>query len=192
MSTLGAPDPWAGAVRGSRPAPLEPRSVDGQPFLDAMARLAGGVVVLTTRDVVGRDCGITVTACSAVSLDPPLVLVSVRRSGFVHDALSVSEGWAMTMLATDQVDLARYASRHRAPGDRDDFSRWPHLRGSRTDALLFAGGVAAVECVPYDSLDAGDHTIVVGRVVAATADPAGQPPLVYVDRGYATAPRSSG
>lgn len=192
MSTLGASDPWAGAARGSPAAPLEPPSVDGQPYLDAMARLAGGVVVLTTRDVVGRDCGISVTACSAVSLDPPLVLVSVRRSGFVHDALSVSEGWAVTMLAADQVDLARYAARHRPPGDRDDFSRWPHRRGSHTDALLFAGGVATVECVPYDSLDAGDHTIVVGRVVAASADPGGQPPLVYVDRGYATVPRASG
>lgn len=171
---------------------MEPPSVADRPFLDAMSRLVGGVVVLTTRDVVGRDCGITVTACSAVSLHPPLVLVSVRRSGFVHDALSVSEGWGLTMLAADQVDLARYASRHRAPGDRDDFSSWPHWRGSRSDALLFAGGVAGVECLPYDSLDAGDHTIVVGRVVAVTVDAAaqvgrpGRRPLAYVDRRYAT------
>jgi flavin reductase (DIM6/NTAB) family NADH-FMN oxidoreductase RutF len=158
-------------------------SVAGDRYRDAMSRLAGGVGLLATRDPVGRGCGITVTAVSSVSLDPPLVLVCVKRDGFIHDALYVSSGWALTMLAVDQVDLAEYAARHRHPGDRDDFSRWASRAGV-DGALVFTGGVSAVECVPVQFVDAGDHTIAIGRVVEVADDMSGDRPLIYVDRGY--------
>lgn len=180
-----APDPWGGTVHPS-PTRMSPPSAPETDFRDSMARLGGGVTVVSTRDAVGRDCGITATAVSSVSLDPPLVLVCVRRGGFVHDALVVSDGWAISMLAHDQADLARYAARHRVPGDRDDFSRWPHRRGDLSGALVFTGGVAAVECVPYEIADAGDHAVCIGRVVAVAPDAAGVHPLLYVDRGYTT------
>ena len=54
----------------------------------------------------------------------------------------------LALLADDQVDLARYAARHRHPGDRDDFSPWKRRRGSAVEALVFTHGVAVVECVP--------------------------------------------
>lgn len=176
------PNPWQ-EPRGSQTAYV-PESVGERPYRDAMARLAGGVALITTRDPVGRDCGITVTAFSAVSLDPPLALVCLRREGFIHDAVIVSDGWAFTMLAADQVDLARYAARHHRPGDPDNFSPWAHRRGKLVDALVFTGGVAAIECVPHQIVDSGDHTIVIGRVVAAANDMTGTDPLVYVDRDY--------
>lgn len=177
-----ARDPWAGTLAPG--PPLVPPSAPEAAFRDTMARLAGGVAVVSTLDAVGRDCGITVTAASSVSLDPPLVLVCVRRGSFMHDALTVADGWALSMLADDQVELARYAARHRAPGDRDDFSRWAHRRGEASGALVLTGGVAAVECLPYDVVDAGDHAVCIGRVVVAADDTAGERPLVYVDRAY--------
>jgi len=181
MNALSAPTPW------DDPQPLldeHPPSAAVDDFRDAMARLAGGVGVLTTRDPVSRDCGITVTALSSVSLVPPLVLTCVRRGGFVHDALVVADGWALTMLADDQLDLARYAARHRHPGSRDDFSPWRVRRGADSGALIFTGGVSAVECVPYELVDAGDHTVAIGRVVAVADDLVGRNPLAYVDRRY--------
>ncbi|MGH9250752.1 MAG: flavin reductase family protein, partial [Acidimicrobiales bacterium] len=123
MTALPVPTPWDEPT--STVAAERPPSAPVDEFRDAMARLAGGVGVLTMTDPVGRDCGITVTAVSSVSLEPPLVLVCVRRGGFVHDALFVADGWALTLLADDQTGLARYAARHRHPGDRDDFSAWP-------------------------------------------------------------------
>lgn len=150
----------------------------------AMAHLASGVSVLTTRDVVGRDCGLTVTSLVSLSLSPPLCLVAVKRGGFLHDALEVSDGWAVTMLATDQVALAAYAARHRYPSDTDDFSGHPHRRGSASGALYFTGGVAAIECLPHQLVDGGDHTIAVGRVVSMAADCVGDDPLVYHERSY--------
>lgn len=159
---------------------------DGQPtFRDAMARLAGGVAVLTTRDPVGRQCGLTVTAVASLSLEPPMVMVGVKKDGFIHDALYVADGWSLTLLAADQVDLAHYAARSRAPGDRDHFGSWPH-RPASTGELVFTGGVAAVECTSDRFVDAGDHTIAIGKVVSVAADTTGRTPLIHVDRLYAT------
>lgn len=151
-----------------------------------MAQLASGVSVMTTRDAVGRDCGLTVTSLVSLSLDPPLCLVAVKRGGFLHDALEVSQGWAVTMLSVDQVGLAQYAARHRYPSDTDDFAPYPHRRGDESDALYFTEGVAALHCVPERLLPSGDHTIVVGRVVSVVDDCTGRAPLVYHQRRYTT------
>lgn len=150
---------------------------------EAFAHLATGVCVITTRDVVGRDCGLTVTSVASLSLHPPLCVVAIKRSGFLHDALDVADGWALTMLAESQLDLARYTARHRYPSDTDDFTPFPHRRGAASGALYFTDGVAAVECLPHELVPAGDHSLVVGRVVAMpTVD--GQQPLLYHERQY--------
>jgi flavin reductase (DIM6/NTAB) family NADH-FMN oxidoreductase RutF len=182
MTTQPAPTPWDRSPQ--HPAAIDRRRSEPQPdFRDALARLAGGVAVLTTLDPVGRQCGLTVTAVSSVSLDPPLVLVCVKKDGFIHDALYVADGWSMTFLAIGQLDLATYAARHRYPGDRDDFSPWDS-RPSGTGELIFTGGVAAVECLPHELVDAGDHTIAIGRVTRVAPGLSGEVPLVHVDRSY--------
>jgi len=55
--------------------------------------------------------------------------------------------------------------------------------GDASGALVFTGGVSAVECVPYDLVDAGGHTVAIGRVFGIPVDLVGGQPLVYVDRG---------
>lgn len=152
-------------------------------FRDAMARLAGGVAVLTVLDPVGRQCGLTVTAVASLSLEPPLVMVGVKKDGFIDDALYVADGWSLTFLAADQVDLAHYAARTRFPGDRDDLTAWPH-RPAATGEFVFTGGVAAVACESDRFVDAGDHTLAVGRVTSVAAGLTGRVPLVHVDRLY--------
>lgn len=150
---------------------------------EAMAHLATGVCIIATRDVVGRDCGLTVTSVASVSLHPPLVLVAVKQGGFLHDALEVADGWALTVLASSQVGLARYAARHRYPSDTDDFSPYPHRRGG-TGSLYFTGGLAALECEPSALVPAGDHVIALGQVVAMPDDCVGRQPLLYHRRAY--------
>jgi flavin reductase (DIM6/NTAB) family NADH-FMN oxidoreductase RutF len=160
------------------------RSPEEQAYRDTLARLAGGVTLLTAVDTMGRDCGITATAVTSVSLDPALVLVCVRRSSFMHDALVTADGWGLSFLAAGMQSLAEYAARHHHPGDRDDFSRWPTRRGASTGARLVVDGLGAMELVPWHQLDAGDHTIVVGQVVAFHRGDPDARPLVYVDRDY--------
>jgi flavin reductase (DIM6/NTAB) family NADH-FMN oxidoreductase RutF len=165
-------------------APGHPAESQPLDLRSAMTHLASGVSILTTRDVVGRDCGLTVTSLVSLSLAPPLCLVAVKRGGFLHDALHVADGWAVTILASDQVALAAYAARHRYPGDTDDFSAHPHRRGSVSGSIYFTGGVAAIECLPEQLVDAGDHTIAVGRVVGLADDCLGHDPLLYHGRAY--------
>lgn len=166
------------------PSPEPDEHVTPDQLRGAMSHLAAGVSVLTTRDVVGRDCGLTVTSLISVSLRPPLCVVAVRRGGFLHDALEVADGWSITMLAADQIDLARYCARHRYPGDTDDFTAHPHRRGQASGAVYFTGGVAAIECVPENLVPAGDHTLAVGTVVRIADDCTGTAPLLYQRRGY--------
>ena len=149
-----------------------------------MSHLASGVSLLATRDVVGRDCALTVSSFVSLSLVPPLCLVAVKRGGFMHDALEVGEGWSITMLSTAQVDLARYAARHRYPSDTDDFSAFASRRSETSGSLYFPAGLAALDCVPERLVPSGDHTIAVGRVVAAPSDCTGTNPLVYHRRHY--------
>jgi len=170
-----APDP-------AHPTPTVPAASDIA-FRNAMSRLASGVTVLTCLDPMGRDCALTVTAVTSVSREPALVLVCVKQDGFTHDAMSVSDGWVLNMLSTEQLDLSTYAARHRAPGDRDDLRTWFSHRSPSTGAAVLTGTVATVECVPYSSTDGGDHNVMIGRVVAATAAELGTP-MVHVDRGY--------
>jgi flavin reductase (DIM6/NTAB) family NADH-FMN oxidoreductase RutF len=183
-----APDPWtpwpqpAGPEYGS--APDDVASVDDAAFRDVMARLGGGVCLLTAVDPIGRDCGLTVTAATSLSLDPPLVLVAVRHGSFIHDALSVAEGFALTVLAVDQLPLAHYGARHRYPTDVDDFGPWKTVRADASGSLVFTGGVAAVDCLPYGFVDAGDHTIALGRAVQTVFPTTGTIPLLHVDRAY--------
>lgn len=151
---------------------------------EAMSHLAAGVSVLTTTDVVGRDCGLTVTSLVSVSLDPPLCLVAVRRGGFLHDALEVADGWAVTVLATSQRALAQYAARHRYPSDTDDFSSFCAVRGDASGALYFPDGLAALECVPHTLIPAGDHSLAIGRVVHVPSGLTGSTPLLYHRRHY--------
>ena len=193
-----APDPWRATDNGpAAGGDLTPASVDDRAFRNVMARLGSGVCVLTTTDPVGRDCGLTVTAVSSLSLAPPLLIVAVRHGSFVHDALYVAEGFALTILAAEQLDLARYAARHRYPTDIDDFSRWSSaeafarayarwssVRAAASGSLVFPRGVAAVDCVPYEFVDAGDHVIVIGRAVQTSFGCTGDVPLLHVDRGY--------
>ena len=140
--------------------------------------------MLATRDVVGRDCGLTITSLSSLSLHPPLCVAAVKRGGFLHDALEVADGWAITMLSVSQQPLAAYAARHRYPSDTDDFRRFPSRRGVASGSLYFLEGVAALECVPERLVPSGDHTIAVGRVVSLAEDCTGADPLLYFRRGY--------
>jgi flavin reductase (DIM6/NTAB) family NADH-FMN oxidoreductase RutF len=179
-----APDPWSAAVPAPSEGPETPPSVDDRAFRDVMARLGSGVCVLATTDPVGRDCGLTVTAVASLSLVPPLVMVGVRHGSFVHDALYVADGFALTVLAAEQLDLARYASRHRYPTDTDDFAPWPTVRAKESGSLVFTGGLAAADCVPYSFVDAGDHSITIGRVVQTAFGCTGEVPLLHVDRRY--------
>lgn len=123
------------------------------------------VTLLTIAD--GRDdIGVTVSACCPVSVDPPLVLVSLIASAYPAEVLSRAGSFALTLLAAAQRVLAgRFASAGR-PSARVLLAGVPHHRGAQSGALIPDGGLAAFECEVTDRITAGDHLLLVARVVA--------------------------
>ena len=134
-------------------------------FPEALGAWPAGVTLLTIAD--GRDdIGVTVSACCPASVDPPLVLVSLIASSYPAEVLSRADPFALTLLASGQRVLAgRFASAGR-PSARVLLDGVPHDRGARSGALIPEGGLAALECEVTDRIPAGDHVLLVARVVA--------------------------
>jgi flavin reductase (DIM6/NTAB) family NADH-FMN oxidoreductase RutF len=134
---------------------------------EALAGYASGVTLVTIAD--GRDdIGLTVSAFCPVSLDPPLVLVSLRAESYPAEVLRRAGGpgaFAVTLLAAGQRVLAgRFAAAGR-PGARRLLDGVPTLRGGMSAALIPEGGMAALDCQTMNLVLAGDHLLVVGQVL---------------------------
>jgi flavin reductase (DIM6/NTAB) family NADH-FMN oxidoreductase RutF len=149
---------------------------------EALAYFATGVTLVLVAD--GRDdIGATVSAFCPVSLSPPLVLVSLIAGSYPAEVLSRVDLFAVTMLSAGQRALAgRFAVAGR-PGARLLLEGTPHRRGEKSGALIPEGGLAALECAASQRLPAGDHLLVVARVlgVAYLAD-AGDPLIRFAGR----------
>ncbi|MDH6112249.1 flavin reductase (DIM6/NTAB) family NADH-FMN oxidoreductase RutF [Kitasatospora sp. MAP12-15] len=152
-------------------------------FRAALSQLAAGVALLTVHDG-GEDAGMTATSFLSVSLEPPLVLVSVREDSRMDELLSRVDLWAVSLLGERHRTLAsRFAMKGRL-SDRLLFADTPHHRGPASGAPLVEGALATVECRTEQRIAAGDHTLVIGRVLEARVpSPDGQP-LLYFRGGY--------
>jgi flavin reductase (DIM6/NTAB) family NADH-FMN oxidoreductase RutF len=142
------------AARLRRP-PADP---DGQ--VDAMlrsclGRFATGVTVVSFHTPDGPR-GVTVNAFTSVSLEPPIVLVSIAKAGRAHDALR-ERSFCVNVLGAEQEALARCF----AGGDSDVDPRW--VEGRRAPRLQ--GVLAHIECTPWRVYDGGDHSLFLGEIV---------------------------
>jgi flavin reductase (DIM6/NTAB) family NADH-FMN oxidoreductase RutF len=161
-------------------------------FRAALSRLASGVVLVTAREAAldpdgpaGEDAGMTATGFMSVSLDPPLVMVSVRTGSRMDDVIAEQPLWAVSVLSEGQRSIAGRFSMKGRLSDRLLFENTPHTRGEVTGAPLVDGALATLECRTEQRVEAGDHTLVIGRVLAASV-PGGETgdPLTYFRGGY--------
>jgi len=151
---------------------------------------AGAVTLLTIAD--GRDdIGTTVSAFCPVSVDPPLVLVSLMSASYPAEVLGRAVPFAITLLAADQRMLAgRFAAEGR-PAARLMLDDVPHSRGEVSRALIPSGGLAALECAVDQRIETGDHLLVVARVTAVPYTTDTGSPLIRHRHGYSgLAPRA--
>ncbi len=143
-----------------------------------LSRWATGVTIVTAR-AGDRIHGMTVSAFSEVSIEPPLVLVCADKTSNTHPLIAEGGVFAVNVLASDQVELSnRFASKE------DEHRRFVGLdyESGRTGAPLLAGTLASLDCTVVAAHDAGDHVIYVGRVEEVRC-PDGEP-LVHYARGY--------
>ena len=138
-----------------------------------------GVTIVTCRDEQGEPIGLTANSFNALSLDPPLVLWSLRQASSTIDAFTKASHFAVNVLAADQVDLSRRFARPSSA--KFDAGEWTDGQGG---APLLAGCVAVFECRRRSHHAAGDHVLFIGEVerIGGTADT----PLVYHAGHYRT------
>lgn len=168
--------------------------VSDEEFRAAMSRLAGGVVLVTAQEPPldpddpgapeGENAGMTATAFLSVSLDPPLVLVSLRTGSRMDDLVDEQPLWAVSVLSESQRHIAgRFAMKGRL-SDRLLFEDLPYTRGEATGAPLLGGALATLECRTEQRVVAGDHTLVIGRVLHARVPSVEGGPLLYFKGRY--------
>jgi len=153
-----------------------------------MSRLAAGVVLVTAHAADegprGEDVGMTATAFMSVSLDPPLVMVSVRNGSRMDDLLLEQPLWGVSVLSDSQRHIAgRFAMKGRV-SDRLLFNDIPYVRGEVSGALLVGGALATLECSTEQRVEAGDHTLVIGRVLGVALPGGDDGPLTYFKGRY--------
>jgi len=152
--------------------------MDPDLFRSVLGRFATGVVVVTARDAAGRDHGMTVSAFSSVSLDPPLVLICVGHDATIYDPLMSATSLGVSILASHQEACSRRFADH----EEESFEGIGYARGE-AGVLLLDEATAHLECRVVDRHEAGDHTILVALVERAAAFEGR--PLLYYRGGYA-------
>ena len=173
---------------GRAPAPTG--TLDTTLLRRAFGTFATGVTVVT---VGGEDPhGMTANSFSSVSLDPPLLLVSVGRVAAMHDRLAEEPTFGISILAAGQERLGRYFANPLRPAGTAQFDSVDWTPGPRTGVPLLVGALATFECEQWQMYDGGDHTIVVGRlldVAVDTADPGEEPLMFHRGRFLSSVPQ---
>ena len=161
--------------------PLTRPAVSGEEFRHAIGHFATGVTVITSVGPGGEPVGTTASAVSSLSLDPPLVLVSLDRGSQLLAVIAAAGRFGVNVLSGGQAALAaRFATR--GP-DKFDGVGW-HSDGM---SPRLEGVAGFLDCEVTATLDGGDHVIVQGLVRGAEVEAQqGHPPLTYHRRGFGT------
>jgi flavin reductase (DIM6/NTAB) family NADH-FMN oxidoreductase RutF len=133
---------------------------DARDLRRAFGNFATGVTIVTTLDASGAPCGFTANSFTSVSIEPPLLLVNIARSAFGCDAFTQARGFAVNILAADQRDLSNRFAR----AGTDKFASLG-FREATTGAPIIDGVVAWFDCEQFEQVEAGDHIILIGKVV---------------------------
>ncbi|MGQ7297801.1 flavin reductase family protein [Quadrisphaera sp. KR29] len=170
---------------GQHPDAASGGGVDPDAAAAAFEEIAAGVAVASTR-WRGQDHAITVTSCTWVSREPPLLLVCVHEDARFLDAVEGAGTWGLSLLGEGARATASWLATPGRPAV-GQLDRVPHTPGAVTGVPLLDGALAGFECRTTDVHPAGDHAVVLGAVVGlrpGAAAAAGEKPLVRFRRSY--------
>ena len=150
---------------------------DSRTLRDALGCFATGVTVVTCFDDACSPFGLTANSFTSVSLDPPLLLVCIHKDANCSDALAAARYFAVNVLQTEQQPASiRFSTRQE---DRFGVNDW---QKGEYGAPVLTESLGVFECERHALHDGGDHSILVGRVLRASFDPALDPLLYFRGR----------
>ncbi|WP_432696444.1 p-hydroxyphenylacetate 3-hydroxylase reductase component [Marinobacterium sp. YM272] len=156
-------------------------TLDPHAFRRALGNFATGITIVTAQNPAGERIGLTVNSFNSVSLDPPLILWSLdKRSADSLEVIREAGHFAVNVLAADQLDLSNHFAR---PQD-DKFALIQYTEGPGGSPLL-ESCAARFHCALHEFVEAGDHWILIGRVL--DFDDLGRAPLLYHQGAYSVA-----
>lgn len=166
--------------------PPERDPLDPTWFRAVLGQFPTGVAIVTGLDSDGSPAGLSVGSFTSVSLDPPLVAFLPDKASTSWPRIAPTGRFCVNVLARGQQDLAlRFAA---SGGDKFDGLGW---RPASTGSPIIDGVVAWIDCETDAVHDAGDHEIVVGRVLELDSE-AENDPLVFFRGAYGSFGIASG
>ena len=151
---------------------FHPEDEAGREFRRALGRYATGVTVVTTQGPQG-PLGMTVNSFASVSLSPPLVLWCPARASSRHDLFAKAPAWSVHVLGAEHLEMSQRFTRGGAGFDG---------LAAETTALgtpLIPGVAARFDCLAEAVHQAGDHSVLIGRVAEVTVGGPEDQPLVF-------------
>jgi flavin reductase ActVB len=159
----------------------EPAMVTGADIRKAFGLRPEPVCAITTCDEYGERIGMTATAVTSVSLDPPMLLVCVKSKALIASSLRARMPFVVHFLTAEQEEIAlRLAS-----PIEDKFQGVSHRMNATGAARLDEAG-AILECEPVEIHDAGDHIVVIGRVTRVDLGETDAPALLFHGGAFTT------
>lgn len=155
-------------------------NVQAADFLAAMRVQATAVNLVTTDGGAGRF-GVTVSAVASVSAEPPLILACVNRRSPAVAAIKRNGVFCVNALHAGQAEIANVFAGRPSQGTAFDFACADWVPGV-TGSPELAGALASLDCEVYETIDAGTHTVFIGRVIGAISR--ADRPLLYCDRQF--------
>ncbi|MBV1790239.1 flavin reductase [Marinobacterium sp. D7] len=153
---------------------------DAKAFRRALGNFATGITVITATTPSGEKTGVTANSFNSVSLDPPLILWSIDKRSGSCKIFEEASHFAVNILAADQINV----SNHFARPSEDKFAGIDYKAGLG-GAPILPDCSAIFQCEKYETVEGGDHWILIGKVVAF--DDIGRSPLLYHQGAYSVA-----
>ena len=163
--------------RDGQEGPADPQHFDSQHFRTVLGHYCSGITVVAALGDEG-PVGFTCQSFFSVSLDPPLVAFSVGHTSTSYPRIKDRPAFCVNVLGADQAGHSQVLS-SKDPAKWAKVAWVPGVAGS----VRVHGSLAWIDCEPWAEYPAGDHTIVVGRVLDLAVDP-GRDPLLYFNSQY--------
>lgn len=145
-------------------------------FRESMGRLAAGVSIVTT-EVNGRPWGLTISACASISMDPPLLMISLANNTASTGSIIESKKFGVSLLSNEQLEVAKQGAQ---PGKPKFFEEYVK---KTNDGYAIDNALANIQCTVEDTVLAGDHTIFIGKVEQIELGEL-KDPLVYYHKNF--------